>query len=165
MKQWLECLCGNYVLSYKNCQSTVPENTVPWLFFNYRFLCGSLLSSVSDEPSHNHKFHKRPYASPSPGLPDRNDNYVWYIHPRLRHLLDDGASFFLCSLDYFFCNFNTSSIGNPENLEISSVENLGFSNIHCAVSKACSWRLLGAVQESVPKYTTTVTTGISRSLL
>lgn len=138
MKQWLECLCGNYVLSYKNCQSTVPENTVPWLFFNYRFLCGSLLSSVSDEPSPNHKFHKRPYASPSPGLPDHNDNYVWYIHPRLRHLLDDGASFFLCSLDYFFCNFNTSSIGNPENLEISSVENLGFSNIHCAVSKACS---------------------------
>lgn len=32
MKQWSECLCGNYVLSYKNCQSTVPENTVPWLF-------------------------------------------------------------------------------------------------------------------------------------
>ena len=73
-----------------------------------------------------------------PGLPDRNDNYVWYIHPRLRHLLDNGAAFFLCPLNYFFCNFNTSSIGNPENLEISSVENLGFSNIDCAVSKACS---------------------------
>ena len=90
MKRWSECLCGNYVLSYKNCQSTVPENTVPWLF---------LITASYTEVY-----------------------FLLYLmsHPRLRHLLDDRTAFFLCSLDYFFCNFNTFSIGNPENLEISS---------------------------------------------
>lgn len=38
----------------------------------------------------------------------------------------------------FSRNFRTSSSGSPENLLISSGENLGSSSMRCAVSKACS---------------------------
>lgn len=39
---------------------------------------------------------------------------------------------------HFSRNFRTSSSGSPENLEISSGENLGSCSMRCAVNKACS---------------------------
>ena len=39
---------------------------------------------------------------------------------------------------HFSRNFRTSSSGSPENLLISSGENLESSSMRCAVSKACS---------------------------
>ena len=41
---------------------------------------------------------------------------------------------------HFSRNFRTSASGSPENLEISSGENLESCSMRCAVSKACSWR-------------------------
>lgn len=39
---------------------------------------------------------------------------------------------------HFSRNFRTSASGSPENLEISSGENLESCSMRCAVSKACS---------------------------
>ena len=64
-------------------------------------------------------------------------NYI-----RIEYENAQEARYFLSifSNHHFSRNFRTSSSGSPENLLISSGENLESCSMRCAVNKACSWR-------------------------
>ena len=81
---------------------------------------------------------KKKVKKQSQGVFLRKKIKVNYI--RIEYENAQEARYFLSifSNHHFSRNFRTSSSGSPENLLISSGENLGSSSMRCAVSKACS---------------------------